>query len=443
MNSHFSIVWGTRQITFNQLQLYMASSFKQLKGMGVKPGDRVGICEENSVEYIVLLLTLWQMKAVAAPISPRWPAKMVAAYVSRINAVHLFKGTDVRRIVCFDARNEITADQACDFNLDDDVSVIATSGSSGEPKAAVHTWGNHFYSAKGSNEIIPLTPQDRWALSLGFYHVAGIGVLVRCLLSGAAVVVVGEGDLAAAMARSKVTHVSLVPTQLYRLLADEKNHALLKSLKCILLGGSAIPNSLVEQALSLGLNIYLSYGSTEMASQIATGKPLGVGKPSVKVLPYRELMIAPDGEILVRGKTLFKGYIVGEKLQLPLTGQGWFKTGDMGRLDGQDCLTVGGRRDNMFISGGENIQPEEIEKALLSIAGVLEAMVVPKEDKEFGHRPVAFIKFNASSLNAEKIVQCLKADLPHFKIPTAFYPWPQDLISGGIKISRQDMLKRI
>jgi acyl-CoA synthetase (AMP-forming)/AMP-acid ligase II len=86
MNSNFSIIWGTRQIRNQQLVLYIACAMKQLKGMGIKPNDRVAICDDNSVEYIVLLLALWQIKAIAAPISPRWPAKTIASYAARINA---------------------------------------------------------------------------------------------------------------------------------------------------------------------------------------------------------------------------------------------------------------------------------------------------------------------------------------------------------------------
>ena len=232
MNKNFSIIWGTRQIKNQQLSLYMACAVKQLKGMGIKACDRVAICDENSLEYVVLLLALWQLKALVAPISPRWPDKTIASYAARINTRHLFRGMDIKRFVCFDARQQIEAGQALNLDLDQEVTIIATSGSSGEAKAAVlYTWGNHFYSAQGSNEVIPLTNADRWLLSLPLFHVSGIAIMVRCLLAGAGLVIVTDQDLMAAMQRSKATHVSLVSTQLQRLLLDEKNHALLRSFK--------------------------------------------------------------------------------------------------------------------------------------------------------------------------------------------------------------------
>ena len=105
-------------------------------------------------------------------------------------------------------------------------------------------------------------------------------------------------------------------------------------------------------------------------------------------------------------------------------------------------MSVMGRRDSMFISEGEkNIHPEEIEKALLNIKGIDEVIIVPKEDKEFGHRPIAFIKYTAGPLEEDYLIRCLEAVLPRFKIPVAFFPWPQDLMSKGLKISRQEFIK--
>src|SRR5271170_3039897 len=106
MDQKFSVIWGTRQIKCLQLCLYLACAVNQLKGMGIKAFDRVAICDENSVEYVVLLLALWQMKAVAAPISPRWPNKTIDAYAAKINARHIFYAEDIKRIVCYDARQQ-------------------------------------------------------------------------------------------------------------------------------------------------------------------------------------------------------------------------------------------------------------------------------------------------------------------------------------------------
>ena len=129
----------------------------------------------------------------------------------------------------------------------------------------------------------------------------------------------------------------------------------------------------MDEALARGLPIHTSYGLTEMASQVTTTPPgasPGELRTAGRVLPGREVSISGGGEILVRGETLFAGYVDGEKVDRPLDADGWFHTGDLGDLDEDGYLRVLGRSDNLFISGGENIQPEEIEEALCSLEGV-------------------------------------------------------------------------
>lgn len=447
-----AIVWGTRRVTWEQVDHYGAAVIGHLKGQGIKPGDRVALCAPLSAEYIIVLFALWRMKAVACPINHRWPGQAVAAYISSIHAslllttVHMAdvlktvpaRSLHIPDIVSFDARRDVARVPVWEPREDQEMSVIATSGSSGVPKAAVHTWANHYYNALGSQEMIPFTSEDRWLLALPVYHVSGLAILIRCYAAKAAAVIPVEDDVSDTIVRRQVTHASLVGLQAHRLLQSERGIQALKSLRYILLGGSAMSPALVEQCLSLGLNAFVSYGLTEMASQVATGK-LG---QCVRVLPHRELMISPDGEVLVRGKTLFKGYTQAGRTHLPLTPEGWFKTGDVGQMDPAGCLTIKGRKDNMFVSGGENIHPEEIEGALLAVEGVVEAVVVPKEDPAFGQRPAAFVRYqDGVQVPPERIIQHLSRTLPKFKIPTAFYPWPPG--PSNLKPSRKEFQKLV
>jgi O-succinylbenzoic acid--CoA ligase len=193
------------------------------------------------------------------------------------------------------------------------------------------------------------------------------------------------------------------------------------------MGGGPVPPSLVDEALARGLPLHTSYGLTEMSSQVTTTRPgasLEELRTAGRVLPNREVSISEEGEILVRGETLFAGYAEGEKLDRPLEAEGWFHTRDLGEIDESGYLRVGGRMDNLFISGGENIQPEEIEEALCRLDGIDEAVVVPVLDEEFGARPVAFVR--AAGRKPEELAQELEPLLPRFKIPISFYPWPEE-----------------
>jgi len=331
------------------------------------------------------------------------------------------------------------------INPDQDATILFTSGSAGKPKAVLHTYKNHYYSALGSNPNLAFGPGDRWLLSLPLYHAGGLGILFRAALGGGTVVIPRpEFALADTIARYRVSHISLVATQLYRLLNSKNVPLALNRLKAVLLGGSQIPASFIKQATGHKLPLFTTYGSTEMASQVTTTRPddspsklYTSGKP----LAYREVMISPEGEILVRGETLFKGYLNKNGLRKPFSRDGWFATGDLGEFDADGYLVVKGRKDNMFISGGENIQPEEIEQALCKIDGILQAVVVPVADVEFGHRPVAFVKMQAGrQIDADFFRQKLAQNIARFKIPDRFLPWPQGLQPNGMKMDRKSFL---
>ncbi len=453
MSRHTSIIWGTRTIDDQRLEQYINSVVKHLKGRGLTSKDRIVLIENNSIEFIIILLALWRMGVVACPLNPKWPYETLLQCTLSLNPkvvlcsdkrFESYKKIPIpiitlNELISFDARNAPPSVPP-ELPLDQEATIIWTSGSSSQPKAAVHTWGNHVYSAKGSQQEIPLEKGDRWVLSLPLHHVSGISIVCRCFLAQAAIVVMGEEELIQVIRRHKPTHISLVATQLYRLIEHKDNHEALKSLKYILLGGSSIPYGLIEKALALNLPIYLSYGLTEMSSQVATSKVDDIKHLGAKVLPYRQLMIDSNGQILVKGEVLFKGYLNQNKITLPLNNDGWFETRDRGVIK-NEYLTILGRIDNMFICAGENIQPEEIESVLMKSPQVKEAIVIAKEDPEYGNRPVAFVRtfgpFNEHYLRD----YCIQY-LPKIKVPVSFHSWPQDL-NQGLKISRKFFQERI
>ena len=308
--------------------------------------------------------------------------------------------------------------------------VVFTSGSSGAAKAVVHSTANHLYSAAGSAANIPLGPDDAWLVALPLSHVAGLGILFRTLGAGACALFAEGGafrdaDDPAARLLPAATHVSLVQTQLRRLLQIPRRQALSGRLRAALIGGSALSAPLLRQARDQGLPVCASYGCTEMASQVATTRP---GDPdetftAAPVLPHRKAAIADDGEILLGGRTLCLGYLHQERVR-PVTGDGrWFASGDLGRLD-DGRLSVTGRRDARFISGGENIQPEEVERALLEHPAILAAVCVAVSDPEFGSRPAAFLAVESGPLPPPDIEAHLDQRLTRFKHPAHYFALP-------------------
>jgi acyl-CoA synthetase (AMP-forming)/AMP-acid ligase II len=294
----------------------------QLRAAGVERGSTVALALPPGYPALVILPALFRLGAIAFPLDPRFPEAYLRTQLRRFECrvivamdTNLHAGAEDLRVLPVEAVLQGPRDAAqvsVTVNLDDPATMILTSGSTGAPKAAVHAYGNHYYNALRSNTNLPLAPGDRWLMSLPLHHVAGIGVLFRTTLAGAAMVLPGPDEaLAACIARHRATHVSLVATQLYRLLQYPEGRAALAGCKAILLGGSAISEALLREAHTAGLPILTSYGMTEMATQVTTTAPgdgldalLTSGRPLAEGI----LRIAPSGEIQVRGETLFLGY---------------------------------------------------------------------------------------------------------------------------------------
>jgi len=272
------------------------------------------------------------------------------------------------------------------------------------------------------------------------YHVSGLAVLFRALAAHAAIIVPAQRSaLSVALVHPRLTHVSLVPTQLYRLLGDAGATAALARLRVVLLGGAPAGTALLDRAADAGVPVCTTYGMTEMATQIACTSP-GMPRPvwdSVgEALLPDTLRVGRGGAIEVRGDTLFLGYLQRDAtLVRPLTRDGWFATGDLGHLDEAGRLHIAGRRDNNFTVGGENVQPEYIEAVLRNCAGVEEAIVVPVDDAEFGARPVAFVRGSAAT---ELIAAYAGAHLPRYMRPLRVLP----LADTGFKPSRAALRAR-
>ncbi len=433
----------------------VAGVTRVLQDRGIRAGDRLALAAPPSAAVVALLHACWEQGAVIYPLNlreprHRWPERAgeadCAALVLDEEDGPDAGGVPQWRVDDFRGRAE---EPAADMESPDGAQwavVLHTSGSSGAPKRAVLTRMNLTANAYVSNERIPLEPGDRWLLSLPLYHVSGIGVLWRCLLAGACVAIPEDGaPLLDAIRTAQPTHLSLVPTQLQRLLAAPSGAATLASCKAILLGGGPIPPGLLQRAVNAGLQVHITYGMTETASQIATSgilTPAELSNPGAEPLFTDEVRIDVNGEILVRGPALFAGYLEGNVLRQPVDADGWFATGDLGRIGSDGKLRVTGRKDNMFVSGGENVQPERVEAALLEIDGVREAIVVPRPDGKFGARPVAFLKTDEDMEWAPHAWRArLREVLPGYMIPAEFRPWPADLAGGEFKYARTRFMR--
>lgn len=344
-------------LTFAELDRYVDAL-----QISIQEGECLQIPITATISDIALFFALWREQASIFPFNPRIPQIAEVKYAPPQSLL------------------------------------LLTSGSTGAPKTAILSLDNLIANASGAIPALDLRPNDRWRLSLPLYHVGGIGIILRCILARATIVLDDDPS---------ITHLSYVPTHLYRATP------IYPKLRCLLLGGAPI-HQVPKQ-----LPIFTTYGLTEMGSMVTLNG---------EVLPNRELQLASDGEILVKGPCLFQQYLG----QAPHTD--WFATKDLGKFENGKLL-ITGRKDWMFISGGENIQPEEIEKELLTLPNVLEAVVIAKDDPEFGKRPIAVIKAQ-NMFTLEQMQHALMDRLPKYKIPIDLYFADEIPKKDNFKINR-------
>ena len=303
--------------------------------------------------------------------------------------------------------------------------LLQTSGSTTHPKLVVHSLNTLLASAEASKHNIPFQIGDRWLLSLALWHIGGLAIFFRALCGGATVIVPDSAHtLAENIHRHHITHLSVVALQLQRILDSQID---VSSLKHVLVGGGPIPEVLIQSARHANIPVYTTYGMTELGSQLCTTGPNAslkelttAGRP----LKGWSIKIDETGEICAQGTPLFLGYLTPNGLHNVRDSQGWFHTGDLGTLHEDGSLKVLGRKDAQFISGGENIYPEEIEKVLSDFPTIKLAIVVPIPNMTYGQRPLAFIlgEFSPSELHTH-----LLKYLPSFKHPDIFLPWPPQI----------------
>jgi O-succinylbenzoic acid--CoA ligase len=294
------------------------------------------------------------------------------------------------------ARARVLAAACVDDPVEDgDALVVATSGTTGDPKAAVLTHTAVEASARATSRRLGVDPAaDRWLACLPLAHVGGLSVVTRALVTGTPLTVHDGVDAAAvaAAARAGCTLVSLVPATLRRVDA-----ALFRT---VVLGGSAMPPDLPPNAVA-------TYGMTETGSGVVyDGRPLdGV---EVRVV---------DGEVQVRGPMLLRAYRDGTD---PRTPDGWYPTGDAGEWDaGAGRLRVFGRTGDLIITGGENVWPAAVERALGDLPAVAEVAVVGAPDPEWGRRVVALVvpADPADPPSLDALRDAVRRELPAYAAP--------------------------
>ncbi len=431
--------------TYAELNAAADSACARLASLDLQPNDHVALHGPNDAAAVVLVHACARMGLVAAPLNTRLapaevaeqlrlarPALLLCESAAVAAAAHLHAARCITRAE-FDARAP-TRWTPSPFDLERDQALVFTSGSASTPKGVRLTFANHLWSAIGSAARLGASPDDHWLSVLPLFHVGGLAVLFRACLFGFTVTLLPRFDPdevadVLTAAAPPVTLVSLVPTMLKRMLDHGWPHA--PALRCVLLGGAAADERLLAAAQTAGAPVATTYGMTEASSQIATqhprdaiAKPLSVGR----ALAGTRVRIADEvgmslptgtvGEIVVRGPTIMHGYFENPEASARALRDGELFTGDLGYIDADGDLFVLQRRSDLIISGGENVYPAEVERALCAHPSVADALVIGVPDAEWGQRVGALlVAHDAAPLDADAVLTDARKRLAGYKIP--------------------------
>ena len=446
---------------FNERANRLASFF--VATLGLQPGDRVSILAGNSADYYVVLMACskagvilntlnWRLAVpelayILNDCQPRLLiyegefAQAVSELRERVTLEHLLV---VSESPAAGARRYADALDAGDpagviapqLRYDDIWAILYTSGTTGRPKGAQVTYGNFFYNAVGMGQAIDLTSQDVNLNVLPAFHAGGLGLYAGPIFhAGGTLVVMRTFDAAGLLSlieRWRVSVILLVPS-IYLMLSQfsDFDRYDLSSVRSWASGGSSLPPALVHQFAAKGIVIQQGFGMTETGPTVflidrdnAVRKAGSVGKPvlhtEVTIRDRDGNVLGPNqvGELCIRGGNVTTGYWNQPEATTAALRDGWLHSGDAAMFDNEGFYTIVDRWKDMFISGGENVYPAEVENVNYEHPAVAEAAVVGVLDAKWQEVGRAFVVVKAGqTLSMEEVIAWCQGKLARYKIP--------------------------
>ncbi len=404
-----ALLFGGRTWTWAEADRAVSSVTAQLTA---QRGDRIAVRAWNCPELVWLFFASARRGAILVPLNARLTKAELVPLLEQLAPE--FSYGDLEPGLPLPRGGEGRGEgQTPELFPEDSAAALFTSGTTGTAKLIQLTHANFAASAEASGKRLGIEPTQRWLGTLPLFHVGGLAMLYRCALYGASIVLEDHFDAARACAAMDegVTHVSLVPTMLERVLEVRGGRAF-TGVKAALIGGGPMTSATLQRARALGLPVLQTYGLTEACSQVTTelleeadGQSAGPPIPGVEVR-----IVDADangvGEIEVKGPTVAKG--LGP----------WLKTKDLGVLDARGRLSVRSRRMDLILSGGENVYPAEVEAVLREHPAIRDVAVVGREDAEWGQVPVAVIV--AEKFDQAEATTWARERLASFKVPRAW-----------------------
>ena len=464
------------RLSFAELDRRATAVARRLAGLGIGAGDRVAALLRSGITAVELAHGAGRAGAVLVPLNTRLTPTELAWQITDARVRLLIYDEDNAGKIPLSPNSSPSRDEGTPLLLSASEfaalplaeaplreridlaavhTIVYTSGTTGRPKGAMLTYGNHWWSAMGSLLNLGLRDDDRWLAPLPLFHVGGLSILMRGVIYGIPALVHSAFDPVAvnrAIDEDGATIVSMVAIMLRRMLDARGDHPYPAALRHVLLGGGPAPRPLLEECLRRGVPVVQTYGLTETASQAVTLPPADalrkLGSAGKPLLPTevriendgRPVPLGQEGEIVVRGPTVTPGYADRPEETARVLRDGWLHTGDIGRLDDDGYLYVLDRRGDLIVSGGENVYPAEIEAALLAHPAVADAGVTGEDDAQWGRVPVAYVVLQAVILvTPDELMRFCGKRLARYKVPARIYVVPALPRNAAGKLMRQKL----
>ncbi|MBD7943416.1 o-succinylbenzoate--CoA ligase [Psychrobacillus sp. Sa2BUA9] len=433
-----AIIFEGRRWTFSQLKQEAIDFAEKLHMLGINKGMRIAILASSNPQLVTVLHGCMQLGCELVMLNERLTEEELL-YQLNDSQPDVLLVDGLNRSLMYVNRlsfDEIIAAPNKPIKIDSEwskdrtITIMYTSGTTGNPKGVRQTLENHVMSATGSALNLGVHPNDCWLCAMPLFHISGFSILMRSVLYGMTVSLHTKFNAEKAteeILNGTVTRMSVVAVTLERIISvlEERNLAIPDTFQSMLVGGGPVPLNYLERAIARNIPVLQTYGMTETSSQTTTLssedaiRKLGsAGKP----LFFADIRISGEkekGEICIKGPHVTKGYVGAASSKNPQV-DGWLHTGDIGYIDDEGYLYVVDRRSDLIISGGENIYPAEVEQAIVKHKAVKEAGVTGIKDDTWGQVPIAFVVLKGQ-VTEEELKSFMKTQLATYKQPVGYY----------------------
>jgi fatty-acyl-CoA synthase len=460
-----ALVQGSRRLTYRELNRRVNRLAAWLWQAGLKTGDRVAYLTYNGTEVVELIFAAAKLGLILVPLNWRLAPKELAFILAdsgtgtivfdadfekTVEALGREKGLSLRRRIVIGGKGADGATYEENLARYPDLEpetpeaagwasphiIMYTAGTTGLPKGAVLTQACSFWNAVNLELDMGFRPDDRDLLVLPMFHIGGIGLFTLPMIhAGGTVVIQRTFDPAETLRLlhdEKITLFFGVPAIFLFLIQHPRFSAeAFKNIRLVMSGGAPLPVSLIHRFHEAGIVLQQGFGMSEAAPSIATlsrelalKKAGSIGRALFHVearVVDRDMKEVPPnevGELVIRGPNVMKEYWNRPDATAEAFAGGWFHSGDVARMDPEGDLYIVDRKKDMFISGGENVYPAEVENAIFELPQVTEAAVIGVRDEKWGEvgRAIVVLK-SGQSLTEAAVLESLKGRLAKYKVP--------------------------